>query len=171
MPPPNSRWPLIANALVFQGGWFACVLGGSGWASVVMPLILVGHGYWLARPGEWRWWLGFGVVGVVVDGGLMIAGGIAIEHSSPLWLWALWPLFATTLHHCLAWLWSHRALAAACGIIGGPMSYLSGAALADVTIQPWAVAVEALVWGTICVGVAWRLGGRRQPLPGGKDQE
>lgn len=111
------------------------------------------------------------MTGVIVDGGLMIAGGIEIEHGSPFWLWALWPLFATTLHHCLAWLWSHRALAVACGIIGGPMSYLSGAALAGVNIQPWAIAVEAMVWAIICSGVAWRLGGSPQSQPGGQNQE
>lgn len=163
---PRGRDHLV-NALMFQAGWFVCVLGGSAWAAIATPLILFAHWCWLARPGEWRWWLGFALLGMAVDGSLIAAGGLVIEHDSPpwsallppLWLWALWPLFATTLHHCLAWLWRYRVMAIACGAVGGSLSYVSGAALADVVIAPWAIGVEALVWAMLCGGVATRLGG------------
>ncbi|NRB55717.1 MAG: DUF2878 domain-containing protein [Salinicola sp.] len=152
---------LAINALLFQGGWFLCVLGGSLWAIAATPLILLVHWRWLARPGEWRWWLGLLLAGIVVDGTLVAAGGIEMGGALPIWLWALWLLFATTLHHCLAWLWRYRALAIACGALGGPLSYLSGAALAGVEIRPWAIGVEAIVWASLCGGVAQHLGGRR----------
>ncbi|BBI47768.1 hypothetical protein HORIV_01890 [Vreelandella olivaria] len=39
----------------------------------------------------------------------------------PLWLWMLWPLFATLVYHSLAWLWRYPLLAALCGAISGPL--------------------------------------------------
>jgi len=167
----DRRWGAIVNAAMFQGAWFACVIGGSVWACIVTPLILLVHWHWLARPGEWRWWLGFALIGVIVDGTLVASGGLEIESGAPIWLWALWPLFATTLHHSLGWLWSHRTLAVVGGLIGGPTSYLSGAALAGIGIQPWAVGIEAGVWGVICGVVAWRLGTPGEAKPGERRQE
>lgn len=166
----------LLNALTFQAGWFICVLGGSVWAAIVTPLILFAHWRWLARPGEWRWWLGFALIGMVVDGCLIAAGGLGLEQESPfwpallppLWLWALWPLFATTLHHCLGWLWRYPLLAIACGGVGGSLSYVSGAALAGIVIEPWAIGVEAAVWGALCGGVARRLGSARGNADGGR---
>ncbi|WP_110674014.1 DUF2878 domain-containing protein [Salinicola sp. RZ23] len=156
---PRRPLALVLNALVFQIGWFVCVLGGSVPAMLALVLILAAHWRWLARSGEWRWWLGFALAGMAVDGTLVALGGIRLASGWPLWLWALWPLFATTLHHCLAWLWPHRWLALVCGAVGGPLSYLSGAALAGAEITTWALVVEALVWAGLCAEVSRRLGG------------
>lgn len=156
---------MLANLVAFQTGWFACVLGGSLLGLVTVGLILALHLAWLARPGEWRWVAGFAALGLVVDGGLTLAGGfdfadgIPVLGGMPPWLWLLWPLFATLVHHSLAWLWRYPWLAMLGGATSGPLSYLAGARLAGVELAPWLLPIEALAWALICLVLARRLGG------------
>ncbi|GAA0640157.1 DUF2878 domain-containing protein [Halomonas beimenensis] len=159
-------WRLIANLAGFQLGWFACVLGGSLVGLAVAGGVILAHLRWQARPGEGRWLAGFALLGLAVDGGLTLAGGFRFPPDSlalgplPLWLWLLWPLFATLLHHSLAWLWRHPWLAVAGGATSGPLSYYAGARLADVALAPWLLATEALVWAALCGWLGHRLGRR-----------
>ncbi|MDI5922470.1 DUF2878 domain-containing protein [Halomonas sp. LR5S13] len=155
---------MLANLAAFQAGWFACVLGGSGVGLLVAAVILTLHLAWLARPGEWRWLAGFAALGLVVDGGLTLAGGFDFADGSPLlgglppWLWLLWPLFATLIHHSLAWLWQSPWLAVLGGATSGPLSYYAGARLAGVELAPWLLPAEALAWALICLVLSRRLG-------------
>nr|WP_282103650.1 DUF2878 domain-containing protein [Halomonas getboli] len=156
----------MANLAGFQLGWLACVLGGSLVGLVVAGGVIAAHLRWQARPGEWRWLAGFAALGLVVDGGLALAGGFRFPPETfllgplPLWLWLLWPLFATLLQHSLAWLWRHPWLAAAGGATSGPLSYYAGAALSGVTLAPWLLAAEALAWAALCLWLSQRLGRR-----------
>jgi len=91
-----------ANALLFQAGWFACVMGGdSAWLIFALTVLVI-HWYW---HGEGRLLLEAFAFGVALDSGLMWLhvydfhpNGVLI----PLWLALLWPLLAMTLRHCLA---------------------------------------------------------------------
>ncbi|MDC8805290.1 DUF2878 domain-containing protein [Halomonas pacifica] len=160
-------WRMGLNLGLFQGGWFACVLGGSLVALPLVAAILALHLRWLARPGEWRWLAGFAALGLAVDGGLYLAGGFDFGNDFvgvlPLWLWLLWPLFASLLHHGLAWLWAHPWLALLGGAIGAPGSYLLGARLAEVTLAPWLLPAQALIWGGLCWWLCRRLGPSSTP--------
>ncbi|RAH36884.1 MULTISPECIES: DUF2878 domain-containing protein [unclassified Halomonas] len=164
-------WRALANLAGFQLGWLACVLGGSLVGGIVAGGVIAAHLRWQARPGEWRWLAGFAGLGLVIDGGLAMAGGFRFPPETfligplpawtgplPLWLWLLWPLFATLLHHSLAWLWRHPWLAAAGGATSGPLSYYAGAELAGVTLAPWLLAAEALCWAMLCLWLCHRLG-------------
>jgi len=161
---PDGPLKMLANLAAFQAGWFACVLGGSWIGLLVVSVIISLHLAWLARPGEWRWLAGFAVLGLVIDGGLALAGGFGFTGATraigamPLWLWLLWPLFATLLHHSLAWLWQYRWLAMLGGATSGPLSYYAGARLAGVELAPWLLPLEALAWALICLALSARLG-------------
>ncbi len=165
MTPP--LWRALANLAGFQLGWLACVLGGSLVGGAVVGGILLAHLRWQAGPGEGRWLAGFAGLGLVVDGGLALAGGFRFPPDAfvlgplPPWLWLLWPLFATLLHHSLAWLWRYPWLAAAGGATSGPLSYYAGAELAGVDLAPWLLAAEALVWALLCLWLSQCLGGAR----------
>lgn len=156
---------LLANLIAFQLGWFACVLGGSALGGVAVAIILGLHLRLLARPGEWRWLVGFTALGLGIDGSLALAGGFIFPADTltlgplPPWLWLLWPLFATLLHHSLAWLWQHPWLAALGGATSGPLSYFAGAHLAGVELAPWLLPAEALAWALLCLWLCQRLGG------------
>ncbi len=161
---PDSPLKMLVNLAAFQAGWFACVLGGSVIGVLAAAAVITLHLVWLARPGEWRWLAGFAALGLVVDGGLTLAGGFAFAEGSsllggmPLWLWLLWPLFATLIHHSLAWLWQTPWLAMLGGATSGPLSYYAGARLAGVELTPWLLPAEALIWALICLGLCRRLG-------------
>jgi hypothetical protein len=164
---PEGLTATLINLAAFQVGWFACVLGGSLVGAVVVGAILVLHLRILAYPGEWRWLAGFAMLGLLIDGGLSLAGGFDLGNQPrllgvlPLWLWLLWPLFASLLHHSLAWLWRHPWLAMLGGATSGPLSYLAGARLAGVELAPWLLPLEALAWALICLTLSRYLGGHR----------
>ncbi|MDR5887212.1 MULTISPECIES: DUF2878 family protein [Halomonadaceae] len=150
---------VLVNALGFEVIWTLCVLGGSWVAAIAGSTWIALHLRYVGKPGEWRLVAGFALLGLAVDGGLQLAGGLIfgdqrlIAGLLPLWLWMLWPLFATLVHHSLAWLWRWPWLAAALGALGGPLSYFAGAALTDVTLAPWLLPAQALVWALLCLGV------------------
>ncbi|WP_404472577.1 DUF2878 domain-containing protein [Vreelandella venusta] len=151
---------LLFNALRFEAGWLLCVIGGS-WVAAATGIALLGWHFWrCAHPGEWRFIGVFALLGLAIDGGLHLAGGFDFgEHALvagllPLWLWMLWPLFATLVFHSLAWLWRYRWVAALCGAISGPLSYLGGAAIANVSLAPWLLPTQAAIWALLCLGIS-----------------
>ncbi len=174
--PRLSGWVAsLANILAFQVGWFACVLGGNAIGAVVAALILTAHLYWLRQPREWRLLAAFATLGLVIDGSFVLLGGFGFDATTggeaalagagagswgalPLWLWLLWPLFATLPLHSLTWLWQRPWLAVLGGATSGPLSYLAGARLAGVELAPWLLPAEALVWAVLCLGLSHRLG-------------
>ncbi|PCF96712.1 DUF2878 domain-containing protein [Vreelandella nigrificans] len=157
----TQHWrEILFNALRFEAGWLLCVLGGS-WVAAFAGTGLLGWHIWrCAKPGEWRFIGVFAVLGLAIDGGLHLVGGFDFGGHAlavgllPLWLWMLWPLFATLVFHSLAWLWRYPLIAAACGAVSGPLSYLGGAALADVGLAPWLLPTQAAIWAVLCFGIS-----------------
>ncbi|MGC3874183.1 DUF2878 family protein [Halomonas sp. GXIMD04776] len=153
----------LFNLVAFEVGWLACVLGGSLIGALVAAAIITAHLIWLARPGEWHWLAGFAGLGLIVDGGLALAGGFIFTNPPwwplplPLWLWILWPLFATLLQHSLAWLWQHPGLAMLGGAVSGPLSYFGGAQLAGIELAPWLLPAQAVIWALLCLWLCRRL--------------
>ena len=157
----SPRWHgLLFNALRFEAGWLLCVLGGSGVAAIIGSALLGWHFWRCAKPGEWRFIGVFALLGLALDGGLHLAGGFDFgEHTLvsgllPLWLWMLWPLFATLVFHSLAWLWQYPMIAAVCGAVSGPLSYFGGAALTGVSLAPWLLPAQAIIWAALCLCIS-----------------
>ena len=133
---PMSK--LVANAVMFQIGWFACVLGGTGpWLLVPMAILCV-HFFWISSwAAEGKLVVTVVLAGVAIDSFLMQMGVFEFPGESklvPLWLAVLWAMLALTLNHCLAWTARPLWLASLLGAISGPLSYFAGAALADVRL-------------------------------------
>jgi len=159
-------WPLshrgralLINALAFEAGWLACVLGGSKVALGAGALLIGFHLWRVADSGEWRLLGGLALAGLCIDGGFALAGGFTFNEAAqpvwdagplPLWLWMLWPLFATLVRHSLDWLWRYPWLATLCGGTGGALSYYGGSVLAGVELAVWLLPAEALVWALLC---------------------
>jgi hypothetical protein len=126
----------LANAVLFQIGWLACVLGGNSLWLLLALAVLVIHLRWIsAWSAEGRLILSVVVVGTAVDSSLRAAGVFAFEDLSPLiplWLMLLWALLATTLRHCLQWTARPWWLASSLGAVGGALSYYGGGQLAGV---------------------------------------
>ncbi|MBN2993856.1 DUF2878 domain-containing protein [Pseudomonas cedrina subsp. fulgida] len=151
----------LANAALFQCGWFACVLGGdSGWLLVGLAALAI-HLLWIsswARDG--RLILGVTLLGTLVDSVLRNLGFFQFNEPGPLipfWLIVLWALLATTLRHCLAWSTQPWWRAALLGAVGGPMSYYAGSQLAGVSFgyALWpSLFGLALLWAVLFVLMA-----------------
>ncbi len=126
----------LANAGLFQCGWFACVLGGdSSWLLVGLAVLSV-HLLWISSLAD----DGLLVLNVTLAGTLLdtLLRTLGVFHFSepgpliPFWLIVLWALLATTLRHCLAWSAQPWWLASLLGAVGGPLSYYAGSQLAGV---------------------------------------
>ena len=130
----------LANALLFQLGWFACVLSplNPQWPWLLgVPLLVIGlHLAWIGRGiREARLLLGVLLLGVALDSLLLHLGLFDFGEPRlliPLWLALLWLLLATTLGHCLAWAARPWWRASLLGAVSGPLSYYAGAQLAGV---------------------------------------
>ena len=170
-PYPMTHWkPLLLNVVLFQAGWFACVVGAAhereAPAVLLSAVIVAWH---IARAKNWRGELAL-VALVTLAGGLWdsfmgLAGGLALRTAwpadwpallAPAWILALWALFATTLNVSLGWLHGRFLAAAALGALFGPLTYLAGARLGAASIaRPlptltlialgWAVLLPALL--------------------------
>jgi Protein of unknown function (DUF2878) len=135
----------LANFLLFQAGWFACVVAaaqGHMWLGPLAVVAVVGvHLLFVASaPGrgrELKYILVVGLMGSLADTGLSVLGATSYPTSEAPWPWtlvppwiaALWVLFATLPNHSLAWLIGRPRLAFVFGAIGGPLSYLGGTRL------------------------------------------
>ncbi len=128
---------VIANAVVFQIGWWIAVLGagrGHYWLSPILVACLVCVNIRLsADPSSTiRIVLTVGLFGSLLDSALAAVGLLQFVHSPfdppwcPPWLIALWCLFATTLTGSLRWLAGRNMTAALIGGICGPLSYYAG---------------------------------------------
>ncbi|WP_323164293.1 DUF2878 domain-containing protein [Pseudomonas atacamensis] len=126
----------IANAVLFQLGWLACVLGGNSLWLLLAVAALVIHLRWISSwAAEGRLILCIVIVGTAVDSVLRYLDVFRFADASPLiplWLMLLWALLATTLRHCLAWSARPWWLASALGALGGALSYYGGGRLAGV---------------------------------------
>jgi hypothetical protein len=150
--------PLFANFLVFQIGWFACVLGGAHglpWVGTGIALAIVAwHLTRAVRPKqELRLVLSAAAIGALFDSMLVALGWLAypsgtlIAGTAPHWIVALWMLFATTLNLSLAWLRRRLFIAVLFGAVGGPLAYLGGAKLGAMSILAPTPALIALAVG------------------------
>ena len=127
----------LANAALFQCGWFACVLGGnSAWLLVGVAVLAI-HLLWIsAWSKDGQVILVITLLGTVVDTSLRTFGVFHFSMPGPLipiWLILLWAVLATTLRHCLAWSARPWWRASLLGAVGGPLSYYAGSQLAGVS--------------------------------------
>ena len=103
----------LLNFAMFYFGWFACVVGaahGELWLgpSVVAVLVLI-HLSLTPTPVPETWLiLVIGIFGFAIDTAQASAGLYAFTRTSaapwlcPLWMVALWMIFATTLNASMA---------------------------------------------------------------------
>ncbi|WP_404486791.1 DUF2878 domain-containing protein [Pseudomonas sp. HT11] len=152
----------LANAVLFQCGWFACVLGGDSEWLLVVGAVLAIHLLWISSwSREGQVILAVTLFGTVVDTALRTFGVFHFSFPGPLipfWLVLLWALLATTLRHCLAWSAQPWWRASVLGAVGGPLSYYAGSQLAGVGFgygtAPTLIGL-ALLWALVFPVLHW----------------
>ena len=169
---------IIVNAVVFQIGWFCCVLGGANdlpWLGTLTALVIVSwHINNAPHPrNELLLILSAGVIGAIWDSLLVYAGwlqypsGTLIAGTAPHWIIAMWLLFATTLNVSLRWLKHRPLVAAVTGAVAGPAAYFAGYKLGGVQIPDMTIAMTALALGwsvfmPLLMGLSNHLDGAKQ---------
>ena len=154
---------IITNFLLFQLGWFACVLGGAyGHAllgSLVALTIIAYHCY--RAPDvmkELRLLLLALIIGLIFES-IITAQGIArysigqvLDFMAPLWMILMWPLFATTLNLSMRWMKGlSPVVVAIIGALFAPLAYYAGNRLGAVTYDDITIslAVIAMAWAAL----------------------
>ena len=174
-----ERITTLANFLLFQGGWFICVLGAAGGRPLLAALaglvpVLV-HLALVRQPGrEARLLLAALALGLVIDslhlhtGILRFPAGGPFPALPPPWLLVLWLQFSTALHFSLAWLSGRPLVALAFGAIGGPLAYWAGVRLGAAWFGPdlgRALAQIGIGW-VIAMAILLPITARTAPEPG-----
>jgi hypothetical protein len=152
---------LLASLAAFQAAWFACVLlaaRGDPMAAVASVLAaMVLHFAWSDRRRADAWLTVVALaIGVAWDSAMARSGIVHYAApwpaivAAPVWILALWALFATTLRQPLRWLHGRPVLAALFGGIGGPLSYAAAARLGACTLPDASLAMVVL-------GIGWAI--------------
>lgn len=153
---------LIVNAILFQVQWFICVQANNIAALIGFIVLMLAHKHFL-KPDhkEVVMIIIFTLIGVVVESvastiGLIQFNGQTYSNIAnhqvaiaPIWLILLWSTFATTLRHCLSWLYKKPFITVLLIIIFIPVNYLIGARLSGSIIQGKALyflTYEVIVW-------------------------
>lgn len=141
------------NFILFQVGWFVCVMF-PGLLAATTALGIVGLHLLLVsqRPAiEFRFILVGTVLGSLLDG-LWFRLGILFEpgfHTAwtPVWLVGIWAMFMTTLAHSLAWMGKTRWLPFLFAPVAGPFAYWSATRLGSITFPETVPSLIALAVG------------------------
>jgi len=147
---------MLQNFILFQLGWFSCVIGGASadyyWTGVAVVAVIVAVHLFRANNirSEIMLIAITTIVGTAWDSSLMMAGfisfsnGIVLSGLVPFWMIAMWALFATTLNVSMKWMKNKYLLAAAFGAIGGPVAYYAGHRIGAVEFNDTFTALYAI---------------------------
>ena len=161
----------LVNFVLYQTGWFACVLGaawGFQWLGIGIALSLVVAHLWLAADRHLQTKLALlaAALGLIIDSAQLWAGvfsfplGGILDTLPPPFMTVLWMQFATTFRYCMSWLSGRYGLSAGFGFLGAPLAFYAGERLGAIEfLSPrllhfavlaclWSFAVPLLVFAS-----------------------
>ncbi len=152
---------MVFNFVASQLGWFTSVFGGANqmpWLGPLAVVVIVGVHLMMARrpQSELALILICGLFGAAFDSVMVSLGWVSYPSGTfaagfaPYWIIAMWMLFATTLNVSLKWLRRAPLLAAAIGLVAGPLTYIAGAKLGGIDLVNRFAALAML-------GVGWAI--------------
>ena len=161
---------LLINISAFKIGWLSSVIGGAQqmpWLgpAVVFAAIAI-HLTRAQRPSsELMLIVSCGLIGTFFDSALVAAGwvtfpsGMFSDTLAPYWIITMWMLFATTINMSMRWMRGRPWLAAAFGLVGGPLAYYAGHRIGGIVFvnETAALAMLAIGWA-VMMPVLMRIG-------------
>jgi hypothetical protein len=156
------RYTPLVNYALYQGGWFACVMGAS-WrhpsVGLAIALACIGTHLTLSsdRLVELCLMLVVTLVGAAVECFQIAAGtyhftsGTVNAAWPPPWLLAMWAQFATTFRFSLRSVIAQPLHAALFGAAGGPIAFVAGERLGAVTLLP------PVTHGLLRLSITWAI--------------
>ena len=154
---------LIINLLLFQLGWFACVLGGAYDQALLGSMIamaVIAYHFYRAADAVQEFCLlmlalifGFIFESIITSQGLArYSHGQVFNYIAPLWMILMWPLFATTLNLSMRWLKGlPLLLTAIIGALFAPFAYYAGNRLGAVEYDDFILSMSliAIAWAVL----------------------
>jgi hypothetical protein len=151
------------NFVLLQVGWFACVIGAANqevfWPVIGSFFYVIFHIWRSPLPViELKLLIKAVVLGVSADtlvanlGFLYFQDAWPSAYLSPIWMWALWALVASTVNGSLSWLKGKPILGAVLGAIFGPMSYEAGIHMGAGAWGP-----NGQLGGLIAIAIVWAI--------------
>jgi uncharacterized protein DUF2878 len=163
-----SRARQLANFVVFEAAWFACILGVAHgqplWGTAAVVAAIAWHVAISARPAAELALVAIlcaiglvGESGVVAQGHVAYAAGQPVAWLAPYWMVALWGEFGIALNVTLRWLKRKPWLAALLGAVFGPLSFMGGVRLGGARFvdEPAALVTLACMWALLMPLVMW----------------
>ncbi|GAB3484084.1 DUF2878 domain-containing protein [Marinomonas epiphytica] len=153
----------LFNIIWFQLFWFACVLGGNEWAVISLVVYFAMHACVLGwHSNEVKLVLLFGLLGVAIDGMLILNGVIVLPYEEyalvpPIWLICLWCGVATLFANSLVWLQGRYFTALLLGMVFPPISYFVGAEMTE-QVELAMPLLTSVFWLSLCWGLLLPLG-------------
>ncbi len=159
----------LLNYLLYQLGWFCCVLGAA-WgypfsgAFAALLLLLVHLLLSNSRSSELSLILAGGLLGVLVDSLQQKFGVFTFTPTPgwplwlPPWVFVIWAQFASLLRFSLNWLAQRYLLGALLGLIGGPLAYWGGVRIGAAQLGDnllFSFTSLALVWALLIPLLLW----------------
>ena len=171
-PSPDAGGPTrarqLANFLVFEAAWFACILsvahGQPLWGTAAVVAAIAWHVAISARPLTELALVGLlCTIGFVAEslaaaqGHVAYPAGQPVAWLAPYWMVALWGEFAIALNVTLRWLKRKPVVALVLGALFGPLSFLGGVRLGGARFvdEPAALATLACMWAVLMPFVMW----------------
>ncbi len=158
----------LVNFVVFEGAWFACILGVSHgqplWGTAAVAAGIAWHVAISARPATELALIGIlcaiGLVAeslVVAQGNVAYPAGQPVAWLAPYWMVALWGEFGIALNVTLRWLKRKPWLAALLGAVFGPLSFMGGVRLGGARFvdEPAALVTLVVMWAVLMPLAMW----------------
>jgi len=150
--------PVLLNFILFQIGWFACVLSAADnkpMLGVTVAFVIVAIHVFMAKQKQHEVVLIISAMltGLIWDSLLVwqnwidYPSGMLHTNLAPYWIVIMWALFSTTLNVSLAWLKHKLLLAAVLGALAGPLAYYAGYKLNALQFNDINTALVALAIG------------------------
>lgn len=171
----------LANYVLYQAGWFACVLGAATqrpWlgAAIAAIVLLLQVALSTRRGRDLRLIAAAVIIGGVVESIHLAAGTYVFQSGTfaagwpPAWIILMWAQFAATFAFSLRPIVTRPIAAALFGAVGGPIAFVAGDGLGAVTLLP------PMMTGLLQLAVSWGLAmvilsaiARREIAAGGPD--
>jgi hypothetical protein len=157
-----SRARQLANFVLFEAAWFACILGVAHgrplWGTAAVAAVIAWHLAISARPAiELALVASLCAIGLVAESLVVAQGHVAypagqpVAWLAPYWMVALWGEFAIALNVTLRWLKRRPLLAAVLGAVFGPLSFIGGVRLGGARFvdEGPALVTLAVMWAVL----------------------